>query len=71
MVSVLIVTWNSEQHLDACFASLERQDCGKLEVIVVDNASSDGTRAKLQAFESRFRVIYNDHNEGIRRRITR
>ena len=44
MVSVTIVTWNSAQYLDACFASIEQQDYRELEVIIVDNASTDGTR---------------------------
>jgi GT2 family glycosyltransferase len=64
MVSVTIVTWNSAQYLDACFASIEQQDCRELEVIVVDNASTDGTRDLLCQVESRWRVIYNDRNVG-------
>jgi len=64
MVSVTIVTWNSEQVLRECFASLEAQDCRDLEVIVVDNASTDGTRALLREAESRWRVIYNQTNIG-------
>jgi glycosyltransferase involved in cell wall biosynthesis len=43
MVSVLIVTWNSARLLDACFASIDRQDYRNLEVIIIDNSSTDGT----------------------------
>jgi GT2 family glycosyltransferase len=64
MVSITIVTWNSAQYLDECFGSLERQDHRELEVIIVDNASSDDTRALLREVESRWRVIYNDSNVG-------
>src|SRR6516162_5699684 len=64
MVSVLIVTWNSARYLEACFASVDRQDYREIEVIVVDNASSDGTREDLQPRESAWRVIYNDRNVG-------
>jgi GT2 family glycosyltransferase len=64
MVSVTIVTWNSAQYLGECFASLERQDYRGLDVIFVDNASSDDTRALLSRVESRWRVIYNDSNVG-------
>ena len=45
MLSVLIVNWNTRDKLRACLASL--QDCGH-EVIVVDNASSDGSAAMVQ-----------------------
>ncbi len=64
MVSVTIVTWNSAQYLAECFASLERQDYRKLEVIIVDNDSSDDTRALLREVASRWRVIYNERNVG-------
>ena len=64
MVSVAIVTWDSAQYLEECFASLERQDYREIEVIIFDNASSDGTRALLREVELRWRVIYNASNVG-------
>jgi GT2 family glycosyltransferase len=64
MVSVTIVTWNSAKYLTECFAALKDQDYPQIEVIVVDNASSDGTRSLLREIESRWRVIYNDRNVG-------
>ncbi len=64
MVSVTIVTWNSEKYLDECFVSLLRQDYRELEVIILDNASEDGTRELLAKVDPRWRVIYNDTNVG-------
>ena len=64
MVSVTIVTWNSAQYLEACFTSIEQQDYRGLEVIIVDNASTDGTRELLRQVESPWRVIYNERNVG-------
>jgi GT2 family glycosyltransferase len=64
MVSVTIVTWNSAQYLDECFAALARQDYRDLDVAIVDNASEDGTRALLQRVETKWRVIYNKRNVG-------
>lgn len=43
LVSVIIVTYNSIEWLEACFTSLVRQTYSPLEIIVVDNASSDGS----------------------------
>ena len=63
-VSVTIVTWNSAKYLDECFAALSRQDYLDLEVIIVDNASEDGTRERLQQVETQWRVIYNNKNVG-------
>jgi GT2 family glycosyltransferase len=64
MVSVTIVTWNSVKYLEESFASILRQDYPELEVIIVDNASDDGTRALLHEFEPRWRVIYKEKNLG-------
>jgi GT2 family glycosyltransferase len=64
MVSVTIVTWNSERYLSECFAALQRQDYRELEVTIVDNASTDGTRALLREVQPRWRVIYNESNVG-------
>jgi GT2 family glycosyltransferase len=64
MVSVLIVTWNSAAYLEPCFTSLERQESRDIEVVVVDNASTDGTRELLRSRETEWRVIYNDNNVG-------
>jgi GT2 family glycosyltransferase len=64
MVSALIVTWNSARFLDACFAALDRQSYPDLEVIVIDNASSDATRDILRSREASWKVTYNDANVG-------
>ncbi len=64
MVSILITTYNSAAHLKACLESVLQQEFPDREIIVIDNASSDGTRAVLQEFETRARVIYNDTNRG-------
>src|SRR5882724_8926379 len=63
-VSVTIVTYNSAQYIETCLRSVFRQTHRPLEVVVVDNASSDGTRAILARFEGRIRVIENDRNRG-------
>jgi N-acetylglucosaminyl-diphospho-decaprenol L-rhamnosyltransferase len=42
-ISVVIVTWNGREHLDACLAAVAAQRGVWAETIVVDNASTDGT----------------------------
>ncbi len=64
MVSVLITTYNSGRFLKTCLESLGRQVYKPLEVIVVDNASSDGTRDLLANAGDGISVIYNDTNIG-------
>src|ERR1700730_7365606 len=42
-VSVIIVNWNGAEHLRVCLPSLVSQSFKSLEIIVVDNHSSDGS----------------------------
>jgi GT2 family glycosyltransferase len=72
MVSILITTYNSEKFLKTCLESVLQQDYAEREIIIVDNASADGTPGILQEFEkrcasergARVQVIYNDTNRG-------
>jgi GT2 family glycosyltransferase len=63
-VSVTIVTFNSEKYLEACLRSVFSQTYNALEVVVVDNASTDGTGEILDRFAGRIRLILNDKNLG-------
>ncbi len=64
MVSITIVTWNSASCLRECIASIAQQDYRDIEVILLDNASTDGTREMLREYSTRFRVIYKQTNTG-------
>jgi GT2 family glycosyltransferase len=65
LVSVTIVTHNSESTLMRCLDSVLAQDWPALEVIVVDNDSRDATRQILAGYASgRVRVAYNGVNRG-------
>jgi hypothetical protein len=65
VVSVLIVSWNVRDYLLRCLASLAA-GAGALsyEVIVVDNASQDGTVAAVRAQFPTVQVIANSTNRG-------
>ncbi len=64
-VSVIIVTYNSAGCIADCVKSVLGQSGVSSEVIVVDNASSDGTLAKLK--ELNCRVIPSPENLGFGR----
>lgn len=64
-VSVVVLSWNTRELLDACLNSLWRgvDDCA-VEVIVVDNASTDGSAELVESAHPRARLIRNDRNLG-------
>lgn len=64
VVSVTIVTYNSGRFIKRCLESVLEQRYPHQEVIVVDNASTDGTIDILETFEDRCRVVYNQENIG-------
>jgi GT2 family glycosyltransferase len=43
VASVIIPNWNGRQHLETCLTSLRKQTFTDFEVILVDNASTDGS----------------------------
>jgi GT2 family glycosyltransferase len=63
MVSVLITTYNSAKFLARCLDSIDSQTCQAIEVIVVDDASSDETRTILQQ-RTGLKIFCNDRNTG-------
>ena len=67
-VSVIVLTYNNIEFTKACLRSIESEsNWPQLEIIVVDNASSDGTREYLlqwaQAHDHR-KVVLNERNLG-------
>src|ERR1044072_4949779 len=64
VVSVTIVTYNSGRFIKRCLESVLAQKYPLKEIIVVDNASTDGTVDILEQFEDRCSVYYNDENAG-------
>lgn len=59
-VSVCIPAFQAERHLQATLDSVLAQNYPNLEIVVVDNNSTDGTRSILEAIDdSRLRVIRN------------
>ncbi len=67
IVSIIIVTYNSQDELSACLHSLERQSI-PCEVFIIDNASIDSTSAIIEQFAAQFpgiHPIFNRQNVGL------
>ncbi|MDQ3850831.1 MAG: glycosyltransferase, partial [Actinomycetota bacterium] len=65
-VSILVVTYEHAGEIDACLdAALAQQDADlAVEVIVADNASSDGTRERVRARAPAVRLLAMGANRG-------
>jgi len=66
-VSVVIVTHDSGRFLPGCLESLFRSEYPLRELIIVDNASSDGSIEEMQKRFPNVRVILNRNNLGYAR----
>jgi tetratricopeptide (TPR) repeat protein len=67
LVTVVMTTFNAAETVGKALDSILAQTCANLEIIVVDDVSSDGTQAILQAYadrESRVRWLQNPSNTG-------
>jgi GT2 family glycosyltransferase len=64
LVSVTLVTYNSGRFIRRCLESVLEQNYPRFEVIVIDNASTDGTADILEQFADKCRIQYNQENIG-------
>ncbi len=65
LISAVIVTYNCERYLPLAVESVLRQQNADLELIVVDNASTDGTRKYLESVrDPRLVTIFSTRNGG-------
>ena len=64
--SVLITAYNRRDQIERCVRSCTQQTFEDFEIVVVDDASTDGTaRVVIAIDEPRLRVVTHDRNRGI------
>jgi len=64
MVSVIVVSWNSYRFLSDCLNSILQQSYQPMEIIVVDNGSSDGSAELVIEQYREVQLWQNDANLG-------
>ncbi|MDI6788821.1 MAG: glycosyltransferase, partial [Planctomycetota bacterium] len=63
VVSVIIPTYNSDKYLAEAIESALDQTYKNLEIIVVDDGSTDNTRELVKQYESKIHYIYQENQE--------
>ncbi|HEX9912785.1 MAG TPA: glycosyltransferase family 2 protein [candidate division Zixibacteria bacterium] len=68
LLSIIIVTWNSEEFIKSCLESVFNSKVSSdFETIVIDNASRDRTVKTIQEFFPQVKLISNHKNSGYAR----
>jgi GT2 family glycosyltransferase len=63
-ISIIILTWNALHHLKRFLPSLEKHTPAYAEIVIADNASTDGTAGYIRDTYPRFRHLLLDENYG-------
>ena len=64
LISIIILNWNGRKVIEVCLNSVKKQTYKNLEVIVVDNASSDGSREFISKNFPDVKLIASNVNLG-------
>ena len=64
LISVVVLNWNGKQVLERCLQSLQLQTYQPIEIIVVDNASTDESVDFVRKEFPDVRLIQNERNLG-------
>lgn len=64
LVSIIIPNWNGAHHLATCLDALRIQSYARMEVLLVDNASTDDSLELLRRDYPEIRIVALDSNYG-------
>lgn len=69
MVSIIIANYNNAQYLPECFDSILMQTYKDIEIVVVDDCSTDHSREIIQSYEAKhpglFTPVFLSKNKGV------
>ena len=64
-ILAVVVTYNRKELLCECLDALLHQECSFLDILIVDNASTDGTHEYIEKYLKDKRVIYENTGSNI------
>lgn len=62
LASVVVLNWNGKAIIEPCLKALLKQSYSNLELIIVDNGSTDGSADFLKQKYPQFKLIVNEKN---------
>lgn len=68
LISIIVPCYNVEQYIDECLYSLTNQTINNIEIICVEDCSTDSTLDKLTEWkdkDNRIRIITHEANKGL------
>jgi len=68
MISIIVPVYNGIQYIESCINNILKSIYTNIEIIIIDDGSTDGTYQKceeLQKLDQRIIVVHNDKNEGV------
>ncbi len=66
-VTGLVAVWNAEKYLRECLDSLERQTLRDIQVVCINDASTDGSQSIIEEYaarDARFELVSLTENQG-------
>lgn len=66
-ISVIVAVYNTEKYLDRCIESLLNQTYKNMELVIVEDCSTDSSRKLLKKYKENknIKVFYNMENRGL------
>src|SRR5574344_1384872 len=66
-ISIIVSAFNAEKYIKECLEKLLQQTYENIEIIVVEDGSTDKTKEIIKSFEKnkKITIIYNDGNKGL------
>ena len=58
MISIILLNWNGTKYIFDCIRSIEQQNYPNIELIIVDNASTDGSIELIEKESAELQQAY-------------